>query len=36
MTDNTMVIREKNRTKGQAIIYKTLLRKIKIEQHEPH
>ena len=24
------------RTKGQTIIYKTLLRKLKIEQHKPH
>jgi hypothetical protein len=30
-TDNTMAKR-----KGQTIIYKTLHRKLKIEQHEPH
>ena len=33
-TDNTMVKRK--RTKGLIIIYKTLQRKLKIEQHEHH
>jgi hypothetical protein len=32
-TDNTMAKRK--RTKGQATIYKTIHRKLKIEQHEP-
>jgi hypothetical protein len=32
--DNTMTKRK--RTKGQTMIYKTLHRKLKIEQHEPH
>jgi len=27
---------KRKRTKGQTIIYKTLHRKLKIEQHEPH
>ena len=27
---------KRKRTKGQSIIYKTLHRKLKIEQHEPH
>ena len=27
---------KKTKTKGQATIYKTLHRKLKIEQHEPH
>ena len=34
MTDNTMVKRK--RTKGQTMIYKTLHRKLTIEQHETH
>ena len=33
-TDNTMT--ERKRTKGQTTIYKTLDRKLQIEQHEPH
>jgi hypothetical protein len=33
-TDSTMA--KIKRTKGQATIYKTLHRKKKIEQHEPH
>jgi hypothetical protein len=33
-TDNTMA--KGKRTKGQTLIYKTLHRKQKIEQHEPH
>ena len=33
-TDNTMTKRK--RTKEQIMIYKTLHRKLKIEQHEPH
>ena len=32
--DNTMVKRKS--TKGQTTIYKTLCRKLKIEQHEHH
>jgi hypothetical protein len=32
--DNTMA--KRRRTKEQAIIYKTLHRKLKIEQHESH
>jgi len=31
---NTMAKRKK--TKGQTTIYKTILRKLKIDQHEPH
>ena len=27
---------QEKRTKGQKTIYKTLHRKLKIEQHEPH
>jgi hypothetical protein len=27
---------EKENTKGQTIIYKTLHRKLRMEQHEPH
>jgi len=27
---------KRKRTKGQTMIYKTLDRKLKIEQHEPH
>ena len=27
---------KKERIKGQAMIYKTLRRKLKIDQHEPH
>ena len=27
---------KRKRTKGQTIIYKTLHRKLEIEQHEPH
>jgi len=27
---------QKKRPKGQTMIYKTLCRKLKIEQHEPH
>jgi len=27
---------KRKRTKGQTMIYKTLHRKLKIEQHEPH
>jgi len=27
---------KRKRTKGQTTIYKTLHRKLKIEQHEPH
>jgi len=34
-TDNTMDKRKK-KIKGQTSIYKTLHRKLKIEQHEPH
>ena len=34
MTDNTMA--EAKRTKGQTTIYKTLHRKLKIDQHEPN
>jgi hypothetical protein len=33
-TDNTMA--KSKRRKGQTTIYKTLHRKLKIEQHEPH
>jgi len=33
-TDNTEA--KIKRTKGQRTIYKTLHRKLKIEQHEPH
>jgi hypothetical protein len=33
-TDNTIAKRKK--TKGQTTIYKTLYRKLKIDQHEPH
>jgi hypothetical protein len=33
-TDNTMANRKS--TKGQTMIYKTLHRKLKVEQHEPH
>ena len=33
-TDNTIV--RKKGTKGQKMIYKTLHRKLKIEQHEPN
>jgi hypothetical protein len=33
-TDNTMAKRQ--RTEGQTMIYKTLHRKLKIEQQEPH
>ena len=33
-TDNTMAKRQ--RTEGQKLIYKTLHRKLKIEQQEPH
>ena len=33
MTDNIMTKRKE--TKGQTMIYKTLHRKLKIEQHEP-
>ena len=33
-TDNT--ITKSKRTKGQTTINKTLYRKLKIEQHEPH
>jgi hypothetical protein len=32
--ERTMAIRK--RTKEQTIIYKTIHRKLKIEQHEPH
>jgi len=34
MTENKMS--KRRRTNGQATIYKTLHRKLKIEQHEPH
>ena len=34
MIDNTMAKRKW--TKGQRTLYKTLYRKRKIEQHEPH
>jgi hypothetical protein len=27
---------QKKKTKGQTMIYKTLYRKLKIKQHEPH
>jgi len=27
---------KRDRTQGQTMIYKTLHRKLKIEQHEPH
>jgi len=33
-TDNTMATKRK-KTKGQTTIYKTLHRKLKIDQHEP-
>ena len=33
-TDNTIANRKS--TKGQTMIYKTLHRKLKVEQHEPH
>ena len=33
-TNNT--IAKQNRTKGQGMIYKTLHRKLEIEQHEHH
>ena len=33
-TENTMT--KKKRTKRNTTIYKTLHRKLKIEQHEPH
>ncbi len=33
-SDNTMS--KRNRTKGQTMIYKTIHRKLKIEQYEPH
>jgi hypothetical protein len=36
-TDNTMAKRNKKKTyKGQTVICKTLHRKLKVEQHEPH
>jgi hypothetical protein len=34
LSDNTMT--KRNRIKGQTLIYKTLLRSIKIEQQVPH
>jgi hypothetical protein len=34
MTEN--IIAKRKRTKGQTMIYKTLHRKLKMEQHEPH
>ena len=34
--NHTMSLAKRKRTKGQATIYKTLHRKLKIEQHELH
>jgi len=35
-TDNTMAKRQRKNTKGQTMIYRSLHRKQKIEQHESH
>ena len=35
-TDNTKNNRKGTKTKGQAMFYKALDRRLKIEQHEPH
>ena len=35
-TDNTMAKRKQKEKKGQTIVWKTVCRKLKIEQHKAH